>query len=696
VAPGGKGSGAAYLVNLNYNSSSAGTIIEGNVDGGARTATIIRHANTGLITARDHLTIVGDGALTANALGSSNRVSIAALGVGIAAPANNMLQFAQATGDKILLYPGGNVTDSYGFGIQSNEMRFFTGASNNKMTFGYGSDSAFTPLFRMDWSAFSLVPENTNQLYLGSASKRFKSLFLSGDLDLIGLIKKNNVSLNLDTSSATAFSSADFTFANGSVFRSGEISLDGLNDVFFQGISASGALGYTHFEAYNSAGLILGTGGNASPVIFKINRVEAGRMTSSEFSFAGLIHSTSGGIQFPDGTTQTTAATGGGGGGISGLTTGRIPKASSATTIVDSLLSESGGNVLLASGELRLPAGHPNGLSYDANTLVYGGSSQVTYYLGGNNVARVNTTGMQVGSSGLFGFTASDAAQTIDMALGRNGAGVLEVNNGTGGQYRDLRLRAAFLSNNSFLQARNNADSAFVNLLKLNASDQIDLGGAKFILDPTNNYITLALQMVFKRNAQSAGASTSVDFSTGNVQEMTLTAATVTLTFSNIKDGALYYFIVKQDATGGRAISWPASVKWPGDIPPVLSTAASAINIITFVSDGTNLYGSLSSSTANSYTIGGGGSGQPAAGENVLVLPAAEAFFFPASFTGSVGYSVTAATGSTVFTFKRRASGTTTDTSFATMTWSAGARVPAFAVTDSTQLNFATGDILIV
>jgi hypothetical protein len=41
---------------------SEGTIIEGNVDGGGRAATINTHAHTGLITARDHLSVTGGGA----------------------------------------------------------------------------------------------------------------------------------------------------------------------------------------------------------------------------------------------------------------------------------------------------------------------------------------------------------------------------------------------------------------------------------------------------------------------------------------------------------------------------------------------------------------------------------------------------------------------------------------------------------
>jgi len=48
---------------------------------------------------------------------------------------------------------------------------------------------------------------------------------------------------------------------------------------------------------------------------------------------------------------------------------------------------------------------------------------------------------------------------------------------------------------------------------------------------------------------------------------------------------------VIQDATGSRTATWPASVKWAGGAAPTLSTAASAIDIISFYYDGTNYYG---------------------------------------------------------------------------------------------------------
>jgi len=49
--------------------------------------------------------------------------------------------------------------------------------------------------------------------------------------------------------------------------------------------------------------------------------------------------------------------------------------------------------------------------------------------------------------------------------------------------------------------------------------------------------------------------------------------------------------LVKQDATGGRTLTWNAVFKWPGGVAPTLSAAANATDVFSFVLDGTNLYG---------------------------------------------------------------------------------------------------------
>lgn len=96
-------------------------------------------------------------------------------------------------------------------------------------------------------------------------------------------------------------------------------------------------------------------------------------------------------------------------------------------------------------------------------------------------------------------------------------------------------------------------------------------------------------------NATATGAVT-LNLANGNVFNLTLTG-NVTFTFSGATSGKACSFAayIKQDTTGSRTVTWPASVKWAGGTAPTLSTAASSVDIVVFESldGGTNWYGSL-------------------------------------------------------------------------------------------------------
>jgi len=115
----------------------------------------------------------------------------------------------------------------------------------------------------------------------------------------------------------------------------------------------------------------------------------------------------------------------------------------------------------------------------------------------------------------------------------------------------------------------------------------------------TNKTITMG--GLFNANGNAFGDGTEVDngnsgtadtivWNDGNFQKSTLTG-NCTYTFTAPTNKGRYQLVLVQDATGGRTVTWPASVKWPGGTAPTLSTAANSIDIISFYYDGTNYYG---------------------------------------------------------------------------------------------------------
>ena len=55
--------------------------------------------------------------------------------------------------------------------------------------------------------------------------------------------------------------------------------------------------------------------------------------------------------------------------------------------------------------------------------------------------------------------------------------------------------------------------------------------------------------------------------------------------------GGTYLLIIKQDATGGHALSYATDYKFPSGIKPIIATTPNAVTILTFATDGVNMYG---------------------------------------------------------------------------------------------------------
>jgi hypothetical protein len=115
-----------------------------------------------------------------------------------------------------------------------------------------------------------------------------------------------------------------------------------------------------------------------------------------------------------------------------------------------------------------------------------------------------------------------------------------------------------------------------------------------------NNYVLNPSFQAYKElvNSISISASTqALDLSLTNIYNLTLNLST-TLSFTNPPASGLAYTVTlhcKQDAIGSKTITWPASVRWPNNSAPVLSTGANKIDILSFftLDGGTTYVGAL-------------------------------------------------------------------------------------------------------
>lgn len=106
----------------------------------------------------------------------------------------------------------------------------------------------------------------------------------------------------------------------------------------------------------------------------------------------------------------------------------------------------------------------------------------------------------------------------------------------------------------------------------------------------TGNNRVITGQQWSDRFALTDGATINTNWNNGNTQSVTLGGNRTMAAPTNPKNGARYTYIIRQDATGSRTLTW-FTIKWAGGAAPVLTTTANKYDIITLIYDGTNYYG---------------------------------------------------------------------------------------------------------
>jgi hypothetical protein len=115
------------------------------------------------------------------------------------------------------------------------------------------------------------------------------------------------------------------------------------------------------------------------------------------------------------------------------------------------------------------------------------------------------------------------------------------------------------------------------------------VAGTDYVAPGTST--TFTAQQNFGSQGLSDGATINWNLATQQVAHVTLGGNRTLANPTNAVNGGTYILRVVQDGTGSRTLGYGANYKWPGGVAPTLSTGAGAVDILTFVSDGTNMYG---------------------------------------------------------------------------------------------------------
>lgn len=90
--------------------------------------------------------------------------------------------------------------------------------------------------------------------------------------------------------------------------------------------------------------------------------------------------------------------------------------------------------------------------------------------------------------------------------------------------------------------------------------------------------------VVFKLTSANGGSAATLSYATSFRRVLTLNDSTCVLSFANANQGATIEVLFKQDATGGRAITWPSGTKLPTGF--AIATDANAATLVRIWYDG--------------------------------------------------------------------------------------------------------------
>jgi len=229
-----------------------------------------------------------------------------------------------------------------------------------------------------------------------------------------------------------------------------------------------------------------------------------------------------------------------------------------------------------STAQIKLYDGTSGGVTFTTagSVLTLGGTLTATSYTGPVAAsANITTTG-NIG--------ANTASPTTGSALDVKGAIALsqEIDPSTISNVADT----------GFLFA--NTDGAL--LFKNQAGSVTNLSAAAAGASTTAQNAFTA-QQFFDDQALTSAATVSWNANTAQVATLTLGHNATVANATNHQSGGVYIMRVTQN-TAPKTLAWSTGYKWPGNTAPVMTSTGGAVDIFTFVSDGTYMYGSFSGS----------------------------------------------------------------------------------------------------
>ena len=310
-----------------------------------------------------------------------------------------------------------------------------------------------------------------------------------------------------------------------------------------------------------------GTGGTATPTAGTIPYGTGTALGYSAVGTAGQVL-TSGGAGVPTWTTVTGTGT----------------VTSVAQSFTGGLISVSG-SPITAAGTLALTvAGTSGGVPYFSGSATWASSGVLT--------ASAIMVGGGAGAAPSTITTGTGVVTALGVAVGSAGAVVL--NGGALGT-----PTSGTLTNATGLPISTGVSGLGTGVATALASAVTGSGGVVLASAPTVTNPTVTNYVESVVAIGTVTTTNTIALTNGTVQTATLTASTAcTFTMPTATAGKSFVLLLKQAASTGNGTATFTGVKWGTAGAPTITATAGKMDILTFVADGTNWYGSI----AQGYT----------------------------------------------------------------------------------------------